>query len=264
MSAVLFTNVRDLRRHGQRQRSRRGAGRRATASTKVARGAGQIGRARRRAVVDGRRHDPDARHGRGPLPPVLHRRHDALAELGMLPPEEHMLKTRPTPSCCSTCGFTSVYSRRLGQAPARRGGPQRDQRRRAPGPAHARRPAPRSSRPAGLGDERQLHLHRESFALIADGAGRVPPGRADLHPRGRRQYQAQHLGRRLLPVRAGRRRRPYDGRRGQDGAATSPTSSASRSPAHSRSANSVKLVGHEYGVDCIYHCELRRRRRRST
>ena len=50
---------------------------------------------------------------------------------------------------------------------------------RIPGP-RIRAASPEITVTAGLGDERKLHLYRESFALIADGVDEIAPDLPDL------------------------------------------------------------------------------------
>ena len=100
------------------------------------------------------------------------------AELGELPPEEHTLATMHNARLLFDHGFTSVYC--AASAKPRLDVVIRNEINagRIPGP-RIRAASPEITVTAGLGDERRLHLYRESFALIADGvercAGRVEP-----------------------------------------------------------------------------------------
>ena len=123
-------------------------------------------------------------------------------QLGMIPPEEHTLKTAANAKLLLDCGFTSIYSaasakprldvavRNAINAGELRGPEDARCQPRAGRDRRARRRAPAASAP------RELRADRRR-------PGRDPAGRAHLHPRGRRQHQAQRLGRRFLPARAG-------------------------------------------------------------
>ena len=90
------------------------------------------------------------------------------AELGEMPPEEHTLATMHNAQAAARPRLHQRLLRGLGQAPPGHRDPQRDQRRPHPGP-RIRAASPEITVTAGLGDERRLHLYRESFALIVDG-----------------------------------------------------------------------------------------------
>ena len=226
MSAVLFTNVRVFDGTG----SDSFAGEvlvQGNRIKKVARGTQpDRPRARRRAAIDG--------HGMTLMPGMVEGHcHPSFTGVVDALPARHdpargaHAQDRGQRQAAARERLHQHLLRRLGQAPARRGGPQRDQRRRAPGPAHARR-QPRDGR-----DRRARRRAPAASAPRELRADRRRPGGdpargADLHPRGRRQHQAQHLGRRLLPARAGRRARPTRTKKSR-WPARSPTSSASRS-----------------------------------
>lgn len=90
------------------------------------------------------------------------------AEIGDIPPEEHLLITMHNARTLLEAGFTGLY----GAASAK---PRLDvvirneiDAGRIPGP-RIRAASPEITVTGGLGDERLMHMHRESFALIADG-----------------------------------------------------------------------------------------------
>jgi imidazolonepropionase-like amidohydrolase len=94
------------------------------------------------------------------------------AELGETPPEEHTLGTMHNARLLLDHGFTSVYA--AASAKPRLDVVIRNEVNagRIPGP-RIRAASPEITVTAGLGDERKLHLHRESFALIADGVDEI-------------------------------------------------------------------------------------------
>jgi imidazolonepropionase-like amidohydrolase len=94
------------------------------------------------------------------------------AELGETPPEEHTLGTMHNARLLLDQGFTSVYA--AASAKPRLDVVIRNEVNagRIPGP-RIRAASPEITVTAGLGDERKLHLHRESFALIADGVDEI-------------------------------------------------------------------------------------------
>ena len=70
-------------------------------------------------------------------------------QLGMIPPEEHTLKTAANAKLLLDSGFTSIYCAASAKPRLDVVGAQRDQRRRAARARACAPPAPRSSRPAG-------------------------------------------------------------------------------------------------------------------
>ncbi|HZF74609.1 MAG TPA: amidohydrolase family protein [Acetobacteraceae bacterium] len=173
------------------------------------------------------------------------------AELGEIPPEEHLILSIKNTRLMLDHGFTSLFE--AASAKLRLGVVVRNAIRAGDfiGP-RMRAASPEITVTAGLGDERRMHMYRESFALIADGpdeirkAARlcmregvdnlkinvsgddfVTNARAACTPMSRAEIQAavevgHEFGRMLV--------------------------------AHSRSAESVKRCV-EAGVDCIYHCD---------
>jgi len=90
------------------------------------------------------------------------------SDLGDIPPEEHVLVTMRNAKLLLDHGFTSAYS--AASAKLRLDVVIRNEINagRLPGP-RLRAAGPELTVTAGLGDERRLHMHRESFGLIADG-----------------------------------------------------------------------------------------------
>jgi imidazolonepropionase-like amidohydrolase len=134
---------------------------------KVAEGAAQIGRDEAADVIDGQ--------GMALMPGMTEGHcHISFtgvaspAELGELPPEEHTLATMHNAKLLFDHGFTSVYC--AASAKPRLDVVIRNEVNagRIPGP-RIRAASPEITVTAGLGDERKLHLYRESFALVVDG-----------------------------------------------------------------------------------------------
>ena len=90
------------------------------------------------------------------------------SDLGDIPPEEHVLLTMRNAKTLLDHGFTSTYS--AASAKLRLDVVIRNEIEAGhiPGP-RVRAAGPELTVTAGLGDERQQHMHRESFGFIADG-----------------------------------------------------------------------------------------------
>lgn len=173
-------------------------------------------------------------------------------QLGMIPPEEHTLKTAANVKLLLDSGFTSIYS-------AASAKPRLDVAVRnainageLPGP-RMRAASPELVATGGLGDERQLHMHRESFALIADGPEEVRKQVRTCIREGVDNIKLNVSGDDFYPH--------------APGGCTTYTDEEVRMACevahefgkqvatHSRSGNSVRLSV-KNGVDCIYHCEF--------
>jgi len=173
------------------------------------------------------------------------------AELGDIPPEEHLILTIKNTKLMLDHGFTSLFE--AASAKLRLGVVTRNAINNGDfiGP-RMRAASPEITTTAGLGDERRAHIYRESFALIADGPEEmrkmarlcmregvdnlkinvsgddfVTHARASVTPMSRAEIAmavevGHEFGKKLV--------------------------------AHSRSAESVKRCV-EAGVDCIYHCD---------
>lgn len=173
------------------------------------------------------------------------------SELGEIPPEEHLILAIKNTRLMLDHGFTSLFE--AASAKLRLGVVIRNAIQAGDfiGP-RMRAASPEITVTAGLGDERRVHMYRESFALIADGPDEVRKAarlcmregvdnlkinvsgddfvtnaRAAITPMSRAEINvaaevAKDFGRMLV--------------------------------AHSRSAESVKRCV-EAGVDCIYHCD---------
>ena len=250
MSAVLFTNVRVFDGTG----SDSFAGEvlvQGNRIKKVARGTGQIGREEAARSVDGR--------GMTLMPGMTEGHcHPSFTgvsmpyQLGMVPPEEHTLKTAANAKLLFESGFTSVYS-------AASAKPRLDVAVRnainageLPGP-RMRAASPEIVATGGLGDERQLHLHRESFALIADGPEEVRRVVRTCIREGVDNIKLNISGDDFYPYAPGGVTTYTDEEVKM--ACDIAHEFGKQVASHSRSANSVKLSIRN-GVDCIYHCEF--------
>jgi len=93
-------------------------------------------------------------------------------EIGDIPPEEHVLVTMHNARAMLDAGFTSLYG--AASAKVRLDVVIRNEIEagRIVGP-RLRAASPEITVTGGLGDERRMHMHRESFALIADGPDEV-------------------------------------------------------------------------------------------
>ncbi|MEO8630611.1 MAG: amidohydrolase family protein, partial [Betaproteobacteria bacterium] len=92
-----------------------------------------------------------------------------LESLGFVPPEEHMLRTAKNAKKLLDQGFTACNS--AASAKARLDVVLRNfiDAGDLPGP-RTRAASPELATTAGLGDVRLMHMHRETFAIVCDGA----------------------------------------------------------------------------------------------
>ena len=171
--------------------------------------------------------------------------------LGMVPPEEHTLKTAANAKLLLDCGFTSIYC-------AASAKPRLDVVVRnainageLPGP-RMRAGSPEIVATGGLGDERMLHLHRESFALIADGPEEIRRTVRMCIREGVDNVKLNISGDDFFPNSPGGVTTYMDDEVKM--ACDIAHEFGKQVASHSRSANSVKLSVRN-GVDCIYHCE---------
>ncbi len=172
-------------------------------------------------------------------------------ELGMIPPEEHTLKTAANAKLLFECGFTSVYC-------AASAKPRLDVVvRNAVNAGELVGPRIRAASPeivatGGLGDERMLHIHRESFALIADGPEEVRRVVRTCIREGVDNIKLNVSGDDFYPHAPGGCTTYMDDEVKM--ACLVAHEFGKQVATHSRSSNSVKLSVRN-GVDCIYHCE---------
>src|ERR1700758_3548584 len=94
------------------------------------------------------------------------------SDLGLIPPEEHLLLTMRNAKTLLDHGFTSAYSAasaKLRLDVVIRNAIAAGQ---IPGP-RPQAGGPEITVTGGLGDERSAHMYRESFAVIADGPAEI-------------------------------------------------------------------------------------------
>ena len=218
---------------------------------KVAKGRSQIAREGATDVIDGQGMTLMAGMTEGHCHPSF----TGVArtwELGMVPPEEHTLKTAANVKLLLESGFTSIYC-------AASAKPRLDVVVRnavnageLPGP-RMRAGSPEIVATGGLGDERMMHLHRESFALIADGPEEVRRVVRTCIREGVDNIKLNISGDDFFPNSPGGVTTYMDDEVKM--ACDIAHEFGKQVASHSRSANSVKLSVRN-GVDCIYHCEL--------
>jgi imidazolonepropionase-like amidohydrolase len=98
-----------------------------------------------------------------------------LADIGRLPPEEHMLLALDNAKLMLDHGFTSLFSAAGVGSPKLRIEPvlrNAINAGRFPGP-RLKAASPEITSTGGLGDERQLHMYHESVGYIADGPDEI-------------------------------------------------------------------------------------------
>jgi imidazolonepropionase-like amidohydrolase len=218
---------------------------------KVAKGRAQIARDSAADVIDGQGMTLMAGMTEGHCHPSF----TGVAktwELGMVPPEEHTLKTAANVKLLLDCGFTSIYC-------AASAKPRLDVVVRnavnageLPGP-RMRAGSPEIVATGGLGDERMMHLHRESFSLIADGPDEIRRVVRMCIREGVDNVKLNISGDDFFPNSPGGVTTYRDDEVKM--ACEIAHEFGKQVASHSRSANSVKLSVRN-GVDCIYHCEL--------
>jgi imidazolonepropionase-like amidohydrolase len=218
---------------------------------KVAEGAGQIARDEAAAVLDGQGMT---------LMPGMTEGHCHItftgvaspAELGELPPEEHTLATMHNAKLLFDHGFTSVYC--AASAKPRLDVVIRNEINagRIPGP-RIRAATPEITVTAGLGDERRLHLYRESFALIVDGVDEMRRTCRTCIREGVDNLKINISGDEFITHCKAEMTVMMDDE--IEAAVTVAHDFGKQIACHARAANSVKRAV-RHGVDVIYHCEF--------
>lgn len=174
------------------------------------------------------------------------------AELGRIPPEQHMLLTAKNLRLLLDHGFTSIFeaasAKPLLGVTARNAiesglilGPR------------MKAGSPEITTTAGLGDERRRHIHQESFGLVADGPDEmrrvarecVRDGVDNLKINISGDEFVSHARAEITPL------------EDEELAAFVKVARAfgKTVACHARSSNSVKMAV-RHGVDCIYHCDF--------
>jgi imidazolonepropionase-like amidohydrolase len=173
------------------------------------------------------------------------------SELGEIPPEEHLIMSIKNTRLMLDHGFTSLFE--AASAKLRLGVVIRNAIQAGDfiGP-RMRAASPEITVTAGLGDERRVHMYRESFALIADGPDEIRKAARLCMREGVDNLKINVSGDDFV-TNARAAITPMS--RAEINAAAEVAKDFGRMlVAHSRSAESVKRCV-EAGVDCIYHCD---------
>ena len=173
------------------------------------------------------------------------------AELGDIPPEDHTLLTLLHARILLDAGFTSCLSG--GSAKPRLDVAVRDfiNAGHAPGP-RLLAASPELTNTGNLGDERRLHIYRESYAMAVDGAHEMLRTVRMLIREGVDTIKLNVSGNQTVPS-AGSHVTVMR----EDELATAVETAhthGKRVAAHVRAAASIKLAL-KHGVDILYHCE---------
>ena len=181
--------------------------------------------------------------------PFLHKAD--IAETGDVPPEEHMLQTRRHARIVLEAGFTSCVSG--GSAKPRLDVVLRDEINagHTPGP-RLLAASPELTNTGNLGDERRLHMYRESIALVVDGEDEMLRTCRSLLREGVDTLKLNISGNQTIPG----SRPQHTVMREEEVAAAAQTAHAhgKRIAAHVRAAASIKSAL-RHGIDILYHCE---------
>ncbi|MGE0310392.1 MAG: amidohydrolase family protein [Lautropia sp.] len=172
-------------------------------------------------------------------------------ELGEIPVEEHLLRTCRNATLLLDHGFTSAYS--AASAKLRLDVVVRNEIEAGllAGP-RLKAASPEITVTAGLGDERRLHLHAESFGMIADGPDEIRRAVRLCAREGVDTIKINISGDDFVP----HAKAAVTAMSHAEIAAAVETAHdfGKRVSSHSRAAESVKRAV-RLGVDCIYHCE---------
>lgn len=216
----------------------------------VARGSERIAREQAAEIIDGRGMT---------LMPGMVEGHCHLSfvginqnkDLGEIPVEEHLLRTCRQATQLFDMGFTSAYSAassKMRLDVVVRGEIEAGY---LPGPRY-RAASPEITQTGGLGDERRLHMHAESFGLIADGTEEMRKAVRLCCREGVDNIKINISGDEFVS-----HARAEITSMGEDEvrmAVTVAHDFGKRVACHSRAAESVKRAVRN-GVDCIYHCD---------
>jgi imidazolonepropionase-like amidohydrolase len=173
-------------------------------------------------------------------------------DLGEIPPEEHLLQTCRAATFILDHGFTSCYS--AASAKLRIDVVVRAEIENGylAGPRY-RAAGPEITTTGGLGDERQAHMHAESFGMIADGADEVRKAVRLCCREGVDNIKLNISGDEFV---GHARAEIVSMSEGEVKAAVETAHEwGKRVACHSRAAESVKRAVRN-GVDCIYHCDF--------
>ncbi len=181
--------------------------------------------------------------------PFLHKA--SIADTGDVPPEEHTLRTTQHARVVLEAGFTSCVSG--GSAKPRIDVVVRNEINAGhiPGPRMLAA-GPELTNTGNLGDERQMHIHRESIAMIVDGVDEMAKTCRMLIREGVDTIKLNISGNQTTP----------NSRSDQNvmneveirTAAQTAHAHGKRVAAHVRAAASIKLAL-RHKIDILYHCE---------
>ena len=181
--------------------------------------------------------------------PFLHKAH--IADTGDEPPEEHTLRTVQHARAVLEAGFTSCVSG--GSAKPRIDVVVRNEIEAGhiPGPRMLAA-GPELTNTGNLGDERQLHIYRESIAMIVDGADEMARTCRFLIREGVDTIKLNVSGNQTIAnARSDQNVMNEDEIRT---AAQTAQAHGKRIAAHVRAAASIKLAL-KHKIDLLYHCE---------
>ena len=174
------------------------------------------------------------------------------AELGPIPPEEHLLGTAANARLVLQHGFTSAYS--AASAKARLDIAIRDAINSGliVGP-RMRAASPEITATGGLGDERKLHFYQESFGAIVDGPIEMRRMCRTFVREGVDNLKVNISGDEFVS----NARAEITTLQADEIAAAVEVAHAfgKQIACHARSSQSVKLAVRG-GIDCIYHCDF--------
>jgi imidazolonepropionase-like amidohydrolase len=175
-----------------------------------------------------------------------------FADIGDIPPEEHAYQAMHNARTVLAAGFTSCLS--AGAAKPRLDVALRNEidAGRIPGPRMLAA-SPELTTTGGLGDERRMHLYRESVAMIVDGVDEVRRTVRTLCREGVDTIKLNVSGNHTLS--AGKAHLTLMSEVEVAAAVEAAHSFDKRVAAHCRSAASVKLAL-RHGVEIIYHCDF--------
>jgi len=181
--------------------------------------------------------------------PFLHKAD--IAETGDVPPEEHTLRTMQHARTVLEAGFTSCVSG--GSAKARLDVVTRNAI--AAGDIAGPRllaASPELTNTGNLGDERRMHIYRESIAMVVDGADEMARACRMLLREGVDTLKLNISGNQTIPG-----ARPHHTVMRDDEVGTAARTAHAHGKliaAHVRAAVSIKSAL-AHGVDFLYHCE---------
>jgi imidazolonepropionase-like amidohydrolase len=174
-----------------------------------------------------------------------------MADTGDVPPEEHTLRTLQHAGIILQAGFTSCVSG--GSAKPRLDIAVRNEI----NAGHVAGPrilaaGPELTNTGNLGDERRLHIHRESIAMIVDGCEAMAKTCRMLIREGVDTIKLNISGNQTIPN--SRSDQNIMNEEEIRMAAQTAHAHGKRVAAHVRAANSIKLAL-KHDIDILYHCE---------